>query len=115
VGKLGGLRGIHLFGRIHKKGGQMKYTKSIDTKAIETNLANEIARAVDWHYFNPAVVANVLSTDVPLYTQDRIMELVKWIIKYESRRFKTEWESGNTTEGLMLADALNDVLEALGK
>ncbi len=52
----------------------MKYTKSIDTKAIETNLANEIAKAVDWHYFNPAVVANVLSTDVPVYTQDRIME-----------------------------------------
>jgi len=90
----------------------MKYTKSIDTKAIETNLANEMAKAVDWHYFNPAVLANVISTDMPLYTQDRIMELVKWIIKYEARRFKTEWEKGNTTEGLMMADLLNDVLEA---
>ncbi len=83
--------------------------------SFQTINSCKIAKAVDWHYFNPAVVANVLSTDVPLYTQDRIMELVTWIIKYESRRFKTEWESGNTTEGLMLADALNDVLEALGK
>ena len=89
-----------------------KYSKSIDIKAIESNLANEIAQAVDWYYFNPAVVANVISTDMPLYTQDRIMELVKWIIKYEARRFQVEWEKGNTTEGLMMADLLNDVLEA---
>ncbi len=89
-----------------------KYSKSIDIKAIESNLANEIAKAVDWHYFNPAVVANVISTDMPLYTQDRVMELVKWIIKYEARRFQVEWEKGNTTEGLMMADLLNDVIEA---
>jgi len=92
-----------------------KYTKSIDIKAIESNLANEICKAVDWNYFNFAVLADILSTDTPLYTQDRIMELVKWIIKYESRRYEVEWEKGNTTEGLMLASALNDVLEALGK
>ncbi|MFZ9741845.1 MAG: hypothetical protein ACO3CQ_08125 [Candidatus Nanopelagicaceae bacterium] len=89
-----------------------KYSKSIEIKAIESNLANEIAQAVDWHYFNPAVVANIISTDMPLYTQGRIMELVKWIIKYEARRFQVEWEKGNTTEGLMMADLLNDVLEA---
>ena len=92
-----------------------KYSKSIDIKAVESNLVNDICKAVDWHYFNPAVAADVISTDLPLYTQDRIMELVKWIIKFEARRYKTEWEKGITTEGLMLADALNDVLEALGK
>lgn len=91
-----------------------KYTKSIDIKSKETNLANQLAEAVDWHYFNPAVCADVISTDMPLYTQAKIMELVKWIIKFESRRFKTEWEKGNTTEALMLADALNDTLEQLG-
>ncbi len=92
-----------------------KYTKSIDIKAVESNLANEICKAVDWHYFNPAVLADIISTDTPIYTQDRIMDLVKWIIKYEARRYETEWEAGNTSEGLMLASALNDVLEALGK
>lgn len=92
-----------------------KYTKSIDIKSKETNLANQMAEAVDGPYFNFAVVADVISTDMPLYTQARIMELVKWIIKFEARRFKTEWEKGNTTENLMLADALNDVLEQLGK
>jgi len=92
-----------------------KYSKSIDIKAVESNLANEMSHAVDWHYFNFAVLADIISTDTPLYTQDRIMELVKWIIKYEARRYQVEWENGNTTEGLMLASALNDVLEALGK
>ena len=92
-----------------------KYTKSIDINSKETNLANQMAEAVDWHYFNFAVLADVISTDMPLHTQARIMELVKWIIKFEARRFKTEWEKGNTTEALMLADALNDTLEQLGK
>lgn len=93
----------------------MKYQKALDTNASESKLANQMAAAVDNHYFNPAVVANIISTDMPLYTQGQIMELVKWIIKYESRRFQVEWEKGNTTEHLMLADALNDTLEQLGK
>lgn len=93
----------------------MKYQKALDTNAVESRLANQMAEAVDWHYFNPAVLANVISTDMPLYTQGRIMELITWIIKYEARRFKTEWEKGNTTEYLMLADALNDTLEQLGR
>ena len=90
-------------------------TSSIDSVAIESKLAREMCKAVEWYYFNPAVLANIVSTDTPIYTQDRIMELVKWIIKYEARRYETEWEVGNTSEGLMLASALNDVLEALGK
>lgn len=93
----------------------MKYTKALDTNANESKLANQLAVAVENHYFNPAVVANIISTDMPLYTQNQIMELVKWIIKYEARRFKAEWELGNTSENLMLADALNDTLEQLGK
>lgn len=93
----------------------MKYTKSIDMASKETKLANQLAEAVEGAYFNGAVVADVISTDTPLYTQSKIMDLVVWIIKYEARRFKAEWEKGNTTEALMLADALNDTLQQLGK
>ena len=62
--------------------------------------------------FSPAVMANVLTTEHTLYTQDRIMELVKYIIQYNSLRLKSEWDKGYTSEGLLMADALNDILEA---
>jgi hypothetical protein len=40
------------------------------------------------------------------------MELVRYIIQYNSLRLKSEWDKGYTSEGLLLADALNDMIEA---
>lgn len=81
-------------------------------KSSETKVAEKLAEGLNNHTFSPAVLANILTTYYPIYTQDRLMELVKWIIKYNSLRMTTEWDKGKTSEGLLLADALNDLIEA---
>jgi len=84
-------------------------------KSKEEKLAEQMAEYLSDHFFNPAIFANLITTDYPVYTQEKLMELIKWVIKYGQRRFEYEWEAGETSEGLMLADALNDTLNQLGK
>ena len=43
------------------------------------------------------------------------MELVANIVRHNSMRYKTEWEHGNTSEGLFLAKELNDKIVELIK
>ena len=81
-------------------------------KSSETKVAEKLAEGLNNHTFSPAVLANILTTYYPIYTQDRLMELVKWIIKYNSMRLTTEWDKGQTSEGLLLADGLNDLIIA---
>ena len=80
-------------------------------KSNETKIADKLTDVLNDHTVTPSVIANCLITYNSLYTQDRIMELVKWIIKYEALRLRTEWDKGNTSEGLLMADYLNDSLE----
>jgi hypothetical protein len=83
-------------------------------KSSEEKLAEKITDELSNHYFNVSVLANVLTTYYPIYTQDRLMELVKYIIKYNSIRMKSEWEANEvTSDGLLLADALNDLIETI--
>jgi hypothetical protein len=81
-------------------------------KANEFKAAEKLTDYLNNANFSPAVMANVLTTEHTLYTQDRLMELVKYIIQYNSLRLKSEWDKGYTSEGLLMADALNDILEA---
>ena len=81
-------------------------------KANEFKAAEKLTDYLNNANFSPAVMANVLTTEHTLYTQDRLMELVRYIIQYNSLRLKSEWDKGHTSEGLLLADALNDMLEA---
>jgi hypothetical protein len=81
-------------------------------KANEFKAAEKLTDYLNNANFSPAVMANVLTTEHTLYTQDRLMELVRYIIQYNSLRLKSEWDKGYTSEGLLLADALNDMLEA---
>ena len=78
----------------------------------EFKAAEKLTEYLNNANFSVAVMANVLTTEHTLYTQDRIMELVKYIIQYNSLRLKSEWDKGYTSEGLLMADALNDILEA---
>lgn len=80
-------------------------------KILEVRVAEVIAEALDNHWFNPAILADVLVTDYPLYTQDKLIEMIAHIIRFEQQRFEAEWAAGNTSEGLMLASHLNDVLD----
>ena len=83
-------------------------------KSNEVKVAEKLAEGLNDYTFSPAVLANVLTTYYPIYTQERLMELVKYILKYNSLRMKTEWEVNEvTSEGLLFADALNDVAEAI--
>ena len=81
-------------------------------KSNETKVAEKLAEGLNDYTFSPAVLANVLTTYYPIYTQDRLMELVKWIIKYNALRMRTEWDKGTTSEGLLMADLLEEVITA---
>jgi hypothetical protein len=82
------------------------------SKSNETKIAEKLTDSLNDGTFSPAVMANYIVTHNPTYTLDRVMELVKYIIQYSSIKMRSEWDKGYTSEGLMLADALNDLLEA---
>ena len=81
-------------------------------KTTEVKLANDLATATESKWFNPAIMGHILS-DQPIYTIDRIMEMVAYIIKYQAGRYKVEHEKGNTSEGLFLANELGKTIGIL--
>jgi hypothetical protein len=83
-------------------------------KSKELKLVDDLTNASDDRWFNPVIMGIALSNQ-PLYTVDRIMELVANIVRHNSMRYKTEWENGNTSEGLFLAKELNDKIVELIK
>lgn len=83
-------------------------------KSKEMKLVDDLANLTDDRWFNPVIMGIALSNQ-PLYTVDRIMELVSHIIRHQSMRYKTEWEHGNTSEGLFLAKELNNKIVELIK
>lgn len=80
--------------------------KTEEQKAVEV-----LVEALDNHWFNPAIFANLIVNEQPLYTQDKLVELISYIIKYQSARFKDEAEHDITSEGLILANVLAEVIE----
>lgn len=83
-------------------------------KSKELKLVDDLANATDDRWFNPVIMGIALSNQ-PLYTVDRIMELVSHIVRHCSMRYKTEWEQGHTSEGLFLSRELNDKIVELIK
>jgi hypothetical protein len=77
----------------------------------EQKLADQIANAVEDHYFNPASIGRMLANQ-PTYTIDRIMELVLWIIEKQAKRHEVELEkNGTTSESLWLAHELDKLID----
>jgi hypothetical protein len=83
-------------------------------KTTETKLSESIANAVDDHWFNPAILAHLLSNQ-PHFTIDRIMEIVAHLLKFNSKRYKADFEQGVTSEGLFISNELNSHLNMLSK
>ena len=81
-------------------------------KSNETKIADKLTDALNDGTFSPAVMADYLITHNTTYTLDRLMELVKHIIQYNAIKMRSEWDKGYTSECLMMADALNDMLVA---
>ncbi len=83
-------------------------------KTPETKLAEAIATATENHYFNSSIIAHTLS-DQPHYTIDRIMEMIVKTIRYQAQRHQNDWENGRTSEGLFLANELNNYIQEITK
>lgn len=79
-------------------------------KIPEEKLAEQIISNLDNYWFNPAIVASILANQ-PLYTQDRLIELITEIVKYQDARFRDEWEAGQTSDGLLMASYLADSIQ----
>jgi hypothetical protein len=111
-GKLGKRRVLASFTNVSGQWYNQNERRNSMAKANEFKAAEKLTDYLNNANFSPAVMANVLTTEHTLYTQDRLMELVKYIIQYNALRLKSEWDKGYTSEGLLMADALNDILEA---
>jgi uncharacterized Zn finger protein len=81
-------------------------------KTTEMKLAEQIADATDDHYFNSSIVAHALA-DQPHHTIDRIVELIVKTIRYQAQRHHNDWENGNTSEGLFLANEINKSIQRI--
>ena len=91
------------------------------SKTREIKVAEALVNLTEDHWFNPATLARYI-TDQPFYTVDRIMELVAQTIRWAANRHNDELEiengiynSGLTSEGLFLANTLNETLNELIK
>ena len=76
----------------------------------EIKIGEQIANAVEDHWFNPATLGYYLSQQ-PLWTVDRVMEIVMWVIEKNARRYEDEYGKGQTSEGLLLAYNLDKVVD----
>lgn len=79
-------------------------------KTTETKLAESIANAVEGHWFLPSTVGRLLANE-PLYTVDRVMELVAEIIKH--MKLRIDLENNISSEGLYVANELQKTINNL--
>lgn len=84
-------------------------------KAKEVKLAETIVDTLNDQSINVSVLATCILTEGSTYTENKLMELISYIIKGMDANFIPEWRDGKTSEGLLLASALNDTLKQLGK
>ena len=80
--------------------------KTEEQKAVEV-----LVKAMDSVWFNPEIFANLIVNEEPLYTQDRLMNLIEVIISYQARRREKGLEHNYTSEGLRLAGYLNPIIK----
>ena len=82
------------------------------SKTPEIKVAESLVNLTESHWFNPTVFGRYLA-DQPLYTIDRIMEMVVSIITEQSKVHKENIvKDGTSSEGLLLANELNECIKA---
>ena len=81
------------------------------SKTQETKLAEQLANLADDHWFNPTIFGRYLA-EQPLYTVDRIMEMVSYIISEQAKTYELLRIRGTSSEGLLLANELNECIKA---
>ena len=80
-------------------------------KTTEIKIAEQLTNLMDDHWFNPTIFGRYLA-DQPLYTIDRVMEMVVSIISEQAKTYQLHKVRGESTEGLLLANELNECIKA---
>ena len=78
------------------------------SKSPEIKVAESLVNLMDDHWFNPTLFGRYMA-EQPLYTVDRIMEMVVSVISEVS---KVHGRMDSTSEGLLLANELNECVKA---
>ena len=81
------------------------------TKTTEIKIAEQLTNLMDDHWFNPTIFGRYLA-EQPLYTIDRVMEMVVSIISEQAKTYQLHKIRGESTEGLLLANELNECIKA---
>ena len=81
------------------------------SKSPEIKVAEQLTNLMDDHWFNPTMFGRYLA-EQPLYTIDRVMEMVVSIISEQAKTYVLHKTKGETTEGLLLANELNECIKA---
>jgi hypothetical protein len=81
------------------------------SKTQETKLAEQLANLADDHWFNAPIFGRYLA-EQPLYTIDRIVEMIASIISEQAKVYELLRLKGTSSEGLLLANELNECIKA---
>ncbi len=82
-------------------------------KTKEQQIGELLANSVEDHFFNPAALGRYLA-EQPIYTIDRIMEVVAWIVEKQAERYRREVaNNGTVCEGLIIANHLDKVIDKI--
>jgi len=81
------------------------------SKTTEIKIAEQLTNLMDDHWFNPTIFGRYLA-EQPLYTIDRVMEMVASIISEQAKTYVLHKTRGESTEGLLLANELNECIKA---
>ena len=82
-------------------------------KTKEQQIGELLANSVEDHFFNPAALGRYLA-EQPIYTLDRIVEVVAWVIEKQARRYEREIEQGGVvSEGLAISHKLDKVVDKI--
>lgn len=77
----------------------------------EQKIGELLANSVEDHFFNPAALGRYLA-EQPLYTLDRVMEVVTWVIEKQARRYERELENGgDISESLAISHKLDKYID----
>ena len=81
------------------------------SQSPEIKVAESLVNLIDDHWFNPNIFGRYLA-EQPLYTVDRIMEMVVSIVSEQAKIYNVNLNRGESSEGLMLANELNECIKA---
>jgi hypothetical protein len=81
------------------------------SKTPELKVAEQLTNLMDDHWFNPTIFGRYLA-EQPVYTIDRVMEMVASIISEQAKMYELLRLKGTSSEGLLLANELNECIKA---